>query len=43
MVFPLVLGSGKKLFDGDERKMYMPLRDAKTVGDGITILTYATT
>jgi dihydrofolate reductase len=40
MVYPLVLGSGKKLFDGDERKMRMPLRDAKTVGDGIAILTY---
>lgn len=43
MVFPLVLGSGKKLFHGDGKKMYMPLRDVKTVGDGITILTYATT
>jgi dihydrofolate reductase len=41
MVYPLVLGSGKKLFDGDGKKMRMPLRDAKTVGDGITILTYA--
>lgn len=40
MVFPLVLGSGKKLFDGDGRKLHMPLRDAKTVGDGIAILTY---
>jgi dihydrofolate reductase len=43
MVFPLVLGSGKKLFDGDGRKMRMPLRDVKTVGDGIAILTYAST
>lgn len=41
MVYPLVLGSGKKLFDGDGKKMRMPLRDANTVGDGITILTYA--
>jgi dihydrofolate reductase len=40
MVFPLVLGSGKKLFDGDGRKMRMPLRDTKTVGDGIAIMTY---
>ena len=40
MVFPLVLGSGKKLFDGDGRKTRMPLREAKTVGDGIAILTY---
>jgi dihydrofolate reductase len=41
MVFPLVLGSGKKLFDGGGRKMLMPLRDVKTVGEGIAILTYA--
>lgn len=41
MVYPLVLGSGKKLFDGDGKKIRMPLRDAKTVGDGVTILTYA--
>jgi dihydrofolate reductase len=40
MVFPLVLGSGKKLFDGDGKKTRMPLREAKTVGEGITILTY---
>jgi dihydrofolate reductase len=40
MVFPLVLGSGKKLFDGNGKKTRMPLREAKTVGDGITILTY---
>ncbi|MEA2497406.1 MAG: hypothetical protein QOJ29_5317 [Thermoleophilaceae bacterium] len=40
MVFPLVLGSGKKLFDGTGKKTRMPLRDAKAVGDGITILTY---
>jgi dihydrofolate reductase len=40
MVFPLVLGSGKRLFDGNGKKMRMPLREARTVGDGITILTY---
>jgi dihydrofolate reductase len=40
MVFPLVLGSGKKLFDSNGTKTRMPLREAKTVGDGITILTY---
>ncbi len=40
MVHPLVLGSGKRLFDGDGKKTRMPLRDATTVGDGITILTY---
>ncbi len=40
MVYPLVLGSGKRLFDGNGKKTRMPLREAKTVGDGITILTY---
>jgi dihydrofolate reductase len=40
MVFPLVLGSGKKLFDGNGKKTRMPLREAKTVGEGVTILTY---
>jgi dihydrofolate reductase len=43
MVFPVVLGSGKTLFDGNGPKLRMPLREAKTVGDGIAILTYATT
>jgi dihydrofolate reductase len=40
MVFPLVLGSGKTLFDGNGKKIRMPLREAKVVGDGVTILTY---
>jgi dihydrofolate reductase len=40
MVFPLVLGHGKRLFDGNGTRTPMPLRDAKVVGDGITILTY---
>jgi dihydrofolate reductase len=40
MVFPLVLGSGKKLFDGNGKRAHMPLREAKTVGEGISILTY---
>jgi dihydrofolate reductase len=40
MVFPLVLGSGQRLFDSDGKKTRMPLREVTTVGDGITILTY---
>jgi dihydrofolate reductase len=40
MVFPLILGSGKTLFDSNGKKTLMPLREATTVGDGITILTY---
>jgi dihydrofolate reductase len=39
MVFPVILGSGKRLF-GASGKKPMKLADAKTVGDGIQILTY---
>jgi dihydrofolate reductase len=40
MVFPVVLGSGKRLFGGQEDKLPLRLADSKTVGDGIAILTY---
>jgi dihydrofolate reductase len=40
MVFPVVLGSGKRLFGATEGKKPLRLTDAKTVGDGISILTY---
>ena len=40
MVFPVVLGSGKRLFAATSEKKPMRLRSAKPVGDGITILTY---
>ncbi|HEX7290045.1 MAG TPA: dihydrofolate reductase family protein [Conexibacter sp.] len=39
MVFPVVLGSGKRLF-GPSGKKSLRLTDARTVGDGIQILTY---
>ncbi|MFN2612572.1 MAG: dihydrofolate reductase family protein [Solirubrobacterales bacterium] len=39
MVFPVVLGSGKRLF-GDGAKKSLRLTDSKTAGDGIAILTY---
>ncbi|MBS1878673.1 MAG: dihydrofolate reductase family protein [Actinobacteria bacterium] len=39
MVFPVVLGSGKRLF-GASGKKPLTLTDAKTVGAGIQILTY---
>jgi dihydrofolate reductase len=39
MVFPVVLGSGKRLF-GDSGKKPLQLADAKTVGAGVQILTY---
>jgi dihydrofolate reductase len=40
MVFPVVLGSGKRLFAETSDKKPMTLSSAKPVGDGITILTY---
>jgi len=40
MVYPLLLGSGKTLFDSNGHKTVMPLREARTIGDGVIILTY---
>ena len=40
MVFPVVLGTGKRLFAETSDKKPFQLADTKTVGDGITILTY---
>ncbi|HEX4670243.1 MAG TPA: dihydrofolate reductase family protein [Solirubrobacterales bacterium] len=41
MVFPVVLGSGKRLFGESADKKSLKLTDSTTVGDGIAILTYA--
>jgi dihydrofolate reductase len=38
MVFPVVLGSGKRLFGETSDKKTMKLTDSKVVGDGVTIL-----
>jgi dihydrofolate reductase len=40
MVFPVVLGSGKRLFGETSDKKPLRLVDSKTVGDGVSILTY---
>jgi dihydrofolate reductase len=40
MVFPVVLGTGKQLFGETGDKKPLKLADAKTVGDGVVILTY---
>jgi dihydrofolate reductase len=40
MVFPVVLGSGKRLFGDTSGKKTMQLADAKTVGQGVGILVY---
>jgi dihydrofolate reductase len=40
MVFPVLLGSGKRLFGQTSDKKTLRLVDSKIVGDGIAILTY---
>ena len=40
MVFPVVLGSGKRLFGETSDKKRLRLTDSKTVGDGVAILIY---
>jgi dihydrofolate reductase len=40
MVFPVVLGSGKRLFGESADKKPLKLAGSKTVGDGIAVLTY---
>jgi dihydrofolate reductase len=40
MVFPIVLGTGKRLFGETRDKKRLRLTDSKTAGDGIAILIY---
>jgi dihydrofolate reductase len=40
MVFPVVLGPGKRLFGETSDKRPLRLADSKVVGDGVAILTY---
>jgi dihydrofolate reductase len=40
MVFPVVLGAGKRLFGETTDKRTLRLSDSKVVGDGVAILTY---
>ena len=40
MVYPVVLGTGKRLFGDTSDKKPMRLTDSKTVGDGVTILIF---
>jgi dihydrofolate reductase len=40
MVFPVVLGEGKRLFGRTSDKKRLRLTDSRTVGDGIAILVY---
>src|SRR5918996_860935 len=41
MVFPVVLGSGKRLFGETADKKRLELAGTRTVGDGVLVLTYA--
>jgi len=41
MVYPVILGSGKRLFGETTDKKSLRLVDSKTVGDGVAILVYA--
>jgi dihydrofolate reductase len=40
MVFPVVLGTGKRLFGETSDKKRLRLTDSKTIGDGVSILIY---
>ncbi len=40
MVFPVVLGEGKRLFNGGGRQVPMQLIESQPVGDGVMILIY---
>ena len=41
MVYPVILGTGKRLFGDAGEKKTVRLVDSKVVGDGVVILTYA--
>jgi len=40
MVFPVVLGSGKRLFGASDDKQTLRLADSRVVGDGVAIMVY---
>ena len=40
MMFPVVLGSGKRLFGDTAEKKRLQLVESRTVGDGVLILVY---
>jgi dihydrofolate reductase len=40
MVFPVLLGAGKRLFPEGEAKRPLRLTESKTVGDGVSLLRY---
>jgi dihydrofolate reductase len=40
MVFPVLLGEGKRLFPAGEAKRPLKLTESKTVGDGVSLLRF---
>jgi dihydrofolate reductase len=40
MVFPVLLGQGKRLFPEGEAKLRLQLTETKTVGNGISLVRY---
>ena len=40
MVFPVILGTGKKVFEDQPDRRRMRLKDSKVVGEGIAVLIY---
>jgi len=42
MVFPIVLGGGKRLFDAEGKSARLQLTSSATAGDGVLLLTYKT-
>jgi dihydrofolate reductase len=40
MIFPIVLGSGKRLFPGGNEKKVLKLVETRTLGTGVVLLTY---
>jgi hypothetical protein len=40
MVFPVVLGTGKKAFEATPDRRTFKLRESKVVGEGVLVLVY---
>ena len=40
MVFPVILGTGKKVFTDKSERRNLRLKESKVVGDGVVVLIY---
>lgn len=40
MIFPVILGTGKKVFDEKSERRKLRLKESKVVGDGVVVLIY---